>query len=253
MKTASLIFVACVLCAIAYADIPDIFQACSFRLTTHMVFKSPDGDELGNSINEIVHDNGYWLWNSQFQGTQLISSILPNHEWGIVWRRDNGHSYRHDIDLQKCIDSTDVPTPWNWIESKTYGVVWFDEPIWIGDREGTLYTAAAAGAYGKYEYESISNFYVTNDDGNVVDFNGTVNVNNGEVEIILQTTRMSFEHNKPIDPRNFAVEAPCPTMDPPEKPDEAYQKQCYHKSGASLATISWVALLVALLAALLNF
>jgi len=253
MKTATLIFSVCVLCALTFAATPDVFNACSFRLTAHMVVKSPDGDELGSAINEIIHDNGYWTWNSQFEGSEFTKNILPDHEWSIIWRRDNGYSYRHDLNTHRCINSTEVPTPWNWIESKTYGVVWFDEPVWYNDQRATLYTAAAAGSYSQYEFESTTGFYVTDDDQNIVDINGTVNINHGEIVLVLQTQRMSFEHNKPIDPRKFAVEAPCPIMDPPAAPDESYQKQCYHQGGASLATISWIALLMALLAALLNF
>jgi len=255
MKAIFALFAVCALCAVTMADdVPAVLQACSFRVTAELKVVTVDGEELASSINEIIHDNGdYWVWKSSLTGNDFMKTIVPDHEWAITWRQDMGRSFRHDIMAQKCYNSSDTPTPFKWIESKTYGILWFDEPVWYDDKEATLYTAVAAGMYGKIEYETETSFYVTNDDGNLVHVNGTLTAESKGLEVYYTTTRLSFEHNKPIDPATFAVSAPCPLIDAPEGPDDTFKEQCYHESGASFATMSWLALLVAVVAALLNF
>jgi len=256
MKCLALIFVACALCALTFADdTPAALNACSFRLTAHIEVTSVDGDVLAKSLNEIIRDNGdHWVWKSDFEGNEFISSIVPDHEWAIIWRPETGKSYRHDIMAQKCYESTDLPTPFKWIESKTYGIVWFDEPVWYYGEEATLYTAVSSGAYGKYKFETTAAFYVTNKDQSLVHMNGTVTANNKEIEVYFSSTALSFEHNKEINPNVFAVQAPCTTVDPPSEPSDEFKKKCYHASSeASFTVVSWLALLMALVASLLYF
>lgn len=257
MKCFAVLCAVCALCAIAFADdAPDVLLPCAFRMTAHAVVKSVDGEELATSINEIIHDNGdNWVWKSEFSGNEFIQAFLPDHEWAIIWREDLGKSFRHDLKTQKCVVATDIPTPYKWIESKTYGIVWFDEPVMYDDKEATLFTAVAAGSRAGVDFEAVAAFYVRNSDRSIVHFNGTVTAAHKEFDIIIESTSLSFEHNKAIDPKFFVVSAPCEAHEAPKDPSDDFKKKCYKQSGssASIASMSWLALIVAILAALLNF
>jgi hypothetical protein len=224
-------------------------------MTAHAVVKSVDGTQLAETMNQIEHDNGdNWAWKSEFTGSEFIKSFFPDHSWSIIWRDDLKKSFRHDFHTQKCTVATDIPTPYEWIQSKTYGIIWFDEPIEWEGQEATLFTAAAAGSRAGIDFEAVAGFYVLNKDQTIVHFNGTVTAAHKEIDVIIEATSVSFEHNKRVDPKNFVVSSPCEAHAAPPDPTPEFMETCYHtKSGASIAGMSWLALLVAVLAALLNF
>jgi len=255
MKYTAIVVALCALCALVLADdAPEVLFPCSFRLTTRVVVTSVDGEELATSMNETIRDNGdYWVWKSQFSGNQFISTIVPDHEWSIVWRPDKGMSYRHDINAHTCYNSTNLPTPYNWIQSKTFGIVWFDELVNYNGEPATVYTAVSAGTYGRYDFEATASLYVINKNKTIVFMNGTVTAQHREIDVIFRSTSLSFEHNKAIDPKFFAVSAPCPIINPPSEPGDTFKKKCYNTSSAAVTTISWFALVMALLVALMNF
>jgi len=252
MRNFLLVVALCALGALVFADeVPSVFMACSFRAVAHMNIVTVDGEVLAKTMDEIIHDNkDYWVWKSQMAGNEFIQSFLPDHEWSITWRPDMNVSYRQDFMTHKCSVSAEIPTPYEWVESRTYGIGWFDEPVKWEGKDGTLYTAVASGHRAGFDFELLAGFYVV--DGSVVYINGTVTGAHKEIEIAFYTTAISFEHNKAIDPRVFAVNAPCDKIDPPPEPSDDFKLLCY-RSAASIASFSWLALLVALFAALLRF
>jgi len=255
MKNVIVVLALCALFALIMADDPpECLFPCSFRMTSHMSITTKDGEELATSINELARDNGdYWVWKSKFSGDEFIRSIVPDHEWSIIWRPDNGTSFRHDINLRTCFASHDLPTPYKWVESKTYGIVWFDEPAQYDGQDATLYSAVTLGNYSGYEFEAEAHFYVLNEDGTLVHVNGTVSANHGEIDLDFRTISISFEHNKPVDPRSFVVSAPCELHGVPESPSATFKEKCYHTSGSSVVSVSWLLLVVAILVTLLSF
>ena len=93
-----------------------------------------------------------------------------------------------------------------------------------------------------------------NKDQSVVHFNGTVTAAHKEFDVILEATSLSFEHNQRVDPKFFVISKPCEEHPAPADPTPAFMEKCYNITGsASIAGMSWLALLVAILAALLNF
>jgi len=142
MKATLISLVVFALCALVFSDdAPDPLFPCSFRMTCHVSVTSKDGEELASSINELIRDNGdYWVWKSMFKGNEFISAIVPDHEWSLIWRPDLSTSFRHDINTQKCYQDPTQLTPYKWVESKTYGIVWFDEPVIYDGKEATCFT-----------------------------------------------------------------------------------------------------------------
>jgi len=237
-------------------DAPEAIYPCSFRLTANMEVRNEDGDVLATSMNEMMRDNGdYWVWKSQFSGDEFIKSIVPDHEWSIIWRPDTGYAYRHDIVAQKCYKSTfeKQPTPYNWIQSKTYGIMWFDELIEYEGQEATLYSSFGVGSYGSMDYEIESNFYVINKNQQLVHINGTVSAAKQGIKLFFESKSLSFEHNTEVPLKSFAVSAPCDLVASPAEPSAEFQLKCYGKNAASFLSVSWLALVVAILACLLNF
>jgi len=255
MKFTAVFVAVAALCAIAFADeVPAALMPCSFRLTAHISIYDADGTEIASTVNEIMRDNGeYWAWKSEGHGDEFVQAVLPDHEWSIIWRQDLGLSFRHDIKTQSCTESSDTPTPFKWIENKTYGLMWFDELVDYEGKEATLYTAVAAGSRSGYDFEAVANFFVINADNTLVFINGTATALHQGIEVSFKSTRLYFEHNDPIDPRMFAIQAPCNLHGSPQGPSDAFKEACYHTSAAVSTAASWLALLVALFAMLLNF
>jgi len=254
MKSVALFFAVCVACAVVFGDdAPEDLFPCSFRMTTRVTVSNTDGELLATSINEIIRDNGdFWAWKSDFEGNEFVRSIIPDHQWSLIWRSDLGKSFRHDIPTQKCYVSTDVPTPYKWIESKTYGIVWFDERVEYEGKEAILYTAVGVGSYNNIDFESTASFYVLAEDRTLVHINGTLSASHKQIEVVFRTDSLYFEHNKPIDPKTFVIQPPCPEYSAPSDPSDNFKKKCYNSSGAS-QFVSIFALLLAVLAALMSF
>jgi len=251
------LFVLCV--AVFGEDAPEALLPCSFRMTANFNLHTEDGETLATTMNEMARDGeGYWLWKSQFTGSELVQSVIPDHEWSIIWRPDvnpekNGTSFRHDMKTNKCYayPYSQQLTPYEWIQSKTYGIMWFDELIDFDGKEATQYTGFAVGSYNTYTYEIQVNFFVTNSDKQVVKINGTISINKGEVKVIVESTSIAFDHNTPLKPSLFAVSKPCEPHGAPAEPSEDFKKKCYiQDSGSSMLTFSWLAILALLLVAL---
>jgi len=255
MKAIALVFAVCVACAVVFGeDAPADLFPCSFRMTTRVTISTRDGAVLATSINEIIRDNGeFWAWKSDFEGNDFVRTIIPDHQWSLIWRPDVGKSFRHDISAQKCYVSSSLPTPYKWIESKTYGIVWFDELVEYEGKEAILYTAVAVGTYNnKIDFEGTASFYVLAEDKTLVHVNGTLTASHNTIDVVFETNSLYFEHNKAIDPKTFVVQPPCPVHPAPAEPSEDFQKKCYRSSAAS-QFVSVVALLLAILAALVSF
>jgi len=255
MKFAALVLAVSALCVIALADdAPEVLLPCAFRCTARVSVYSADNELLGTAIDEIIRDNGdFWSWKSQFTGNEFVQYFLPDHEWSMVWRPDLGKSFRHDIMKQKCEVRTDIPPPYKWAENKTYGIVWFDELLEYEGKEATLFTAVAAGNRAKIDFEAVANFYVINEDRTIVHMNGTITGAHREIDLRFEATSLSFEHNKAVDPKIFVVSAPCPLNPAPAEPSDTFKNKCYKENGASMMTVSWLALLMVIIAAFLKF
>jgi len=258
---AAVLAVVFALCAVAFAEeAPEVLFPCSFRFTFNAEVRNKDGEVLATTRDEIARDNGdYWFWKSTLEATDpFLSSVVPDHQWSIIWRPDagdKGMSYRHDFMTQKCYAATfeKQPTPYNWIQSKTYGLMWFDERVMYNDMDCTLYTAVGIGNYGGFDYESEVNFYVNNKDATVVHFNGTVMAAKKQIDVVLVATDLEFVHNEPIPVKDFAVQPPCPIVNPPSAADKDFQAKCYENGSTSMQTMSWLVLLVAILVYLMDF
>jgi len=246
------------LCAIAFAeDAPEELLPCSFRLTLNIAVRNLDGDTIANSRNEIMRDNGnYWVWKSQFDGDEFVQSLVPNHEWVITWRPDVSRVFRQDYTSGvNCYNYTfaQQPLPYDWIQSKTYGIVWYDEIVNYAGKECNLHTAILVGSYSKMDYECEANFYVSRSDGDIVHVNGTFSANKKEINLVFDAVNLFFEHNIPIDRKAFAVNAPCKPVGLPPEPSEEFKKKCYNQGSGSMLTVSWISVLIAMLIALMNF
>jgi len=247
------------LCAIAFAeDAPDELLPCSFYATFKMVVRTEDGEELATSMNEIIRDNGdYWLWKNDLNGNAFIQSMIPDHSWAIVWRPDVNRAFRIDYSEKgnNCLNLSleQQPLPYDWIQSKTYGIVWYDEIVSYQGRECNLHTAILIGNYrGKADFEAEANFFVSRTNGNLLYVNGSLQANKKEIDVVFESQNMYFEHNKEIAPKTFAVAAPCNPLDPPSGPSADFKAKCYHE-GSAVLSLSWFILLAALLIALMNF
>jgi len=244
------------LCAIAFAeDAPEVLLPCAFRLTLDMNVHNAEGETIATSMNEIMRDNGeYWIWKSSFKGDEFLQSIIEDHEWSITWRPDTGLAYRHDITNQRCYITTvdKQPTPYNWIQSKTYGIMWFDETVEFQGNESTMYSAIGVGSYHNIDFELAANFFVRNSDQQLLYVNGTFDAHKKEVKLFFESKSLSFDHNMQIPVKNFIIQAPCDQVSAPGEPSADFKAQCYRSSASALA-LSWLAVLVALLAVLMNF
>jgi len=245
------------LCAIAFADdAPEVLFPCAFSWTMSVSIRNTEGEELATTMNEISHDNGdYWIWKSEFTGNDFVHSFVDDHQWSIIWRPDTGYAYRHDLMARKCYKSTfaNQPTPYNWIQSKTYGIMWFDELIDWNGKAATLYTAVGVGNYASMDFETEANFYVLNNEKQLVHFNGTLTAHQRDIKLVFESKSLSFTHNSMIPPKTFAVNAPCEQVASPAEPSEDFKTKCYQKSGASSLAISSLAVLIAIIAAFLSF
>jgi len=262
MKNIVIVALLALCVAVFGEDAPEALLPCSFRMTANFDIHTEDGESLATSMNEMARDgDGFWLWKSQFTGTELVQSLIPDHEWSIIWRPDvkpeqGGTSFRHDMKTNKCYAypySVQL-TPYDWIQSKTYGIMWFDELVNFGGKEATSYSGFAVGTYSGHDFEVQVNFYVTNSDKQVQKINGTISVDKGEIKVIVESTSISFDHNTPIQPKLFVVNKPCEAHGVPAEPSADFKKKCYiDDSGCSMLTISWMTVLAMLLIALLNF
>jgi len=158
----SLAFVALfALCAICFAeDAPDLLYPCSFHSNFKLNIRNMDGEILATSMNEMLRDNGdFWVWKSSFTGDEFMKSIVPDHAWSITWRPDIGRVFRHDMMDNRCYNMSfkEQPLPYDWIQSKTYGIVWYDEMVEFNGKECYLFTAMIVGKYSTYDYEVESN------------------------------------------------------------------------------------------------
>jgi len=245
------IFALFVLAGIAFAeDAPVDLLPCSFRLTLKMNLRNKDGDVLATSLNEMMRDNGeYWVWKSNFEGDDFIKTMIPDHEWVVIWRPDTEKVYRDDILAKKCYTYTfaQQPTPYEWFQSKTYGIVWYDEAVKYADQDCILHTAIVVGSYSGIDYECEANFYVSTSSKNLLFINGTLVAKKKGIDLVFDSSNLDVEHNKMIDPNSFIVNAPCEAVAAPSVPSEDFQKKCYsQQSGVAALTISWISLLLAL-------
>lgn len=244
------------LCAICYAeDAPSLLFPCSFHTNFKITIRTLDGEVLATSLNEMLRDNGeFWVWKSEFSGSDFMKSIVPDHSWAITWRPDVSRVFRHDILDNRCYNMSikEQPLPYDWIQSKTYGIVWYDELINFKGQDCYLFTAVVVGKYYNYDYEIEGNFYVTAADKKLVYINGTASAKKGEVQVLFEADNVFFEHNIMIPTKSFVVNAPCPAVAAPADPSDSFAATCYQGNGYVL-TVSWVVLLVAMLVALLNF
>jgi len=214
-----------------------------------------DGTKLATTINEMARDNGdYWMWKSSLKGD---GTLVPDHTWSIIWRPDLGRAFRQDLTANHCYNTTfdKQLLPYDWILSKTYGILWFDELIDYEGKEATLYSAAGVGNYGGMDFETQVNFYITNEDGQIVNINGTLTAHNQGIEVFLVTESLSYEHNIEIAPKTFSMGKfrECGPVDLPAEPTAEWKGKCYEKSSSASITLSWIAVLAALLAILMNF
>jgi len=244
------------LCTICFAeDAPELLLPCSFHSNFKLNIRNMDGEILATSMNEMLRDNGdYWVWKSSFEGNDFIKTLVPDHAWSITWRPDLKRVFRHDMMANKCYNMSyaDQPLPYEWIQSKTYGIVWYDEMVSYGGQECYLLTALIVGKYSTFEYELEGNFYVSTADNNVVYVNGTVSADKGTVQLRFDPENIFFEHNVPIPTKSYVISAPCPSVAAPAEPSADFAAKCYGQNNGYMLTVSWIAL-VAMLIALLNF
>jgi len=262
MRTIAIVALFALCVAVIGEDAPEALLPCSFRMTSNFNIHTEDGETLATSMNEMARDgDGFWFWKSQFTGSEFVQSLIPDHEWSIIWRPDvkpeqNGTAFRHDMKTGKCYAYPYKVqlTPYEWIQSKTYGIMWFDEMVDFGGKPATLYSGFAVGSYSGHDFDVQVNFYVTNSDLQVQKINGTISVDKGEIKVIVESTSISFDHNSPLKTNLFVVSKPCEPHAAPAEPSEDFKKKCYGSgSGSSVLTVSWLAILAMLLIAVLNF
>jgi len=243
------------LCAIAFADsVPEALLPCSFRLTVDFDVNNEDGETVTTARNEMIRDNGdFWLWRCKFDG---LDPIVEKRTWEIIWRPDNNTVYRNDLEAKHCYKMSfeQQPLPYDWIMSKTYGVLWFDELVDYDGKEATMYTAVGVGSYYGMDFETSVNFFVTNEDQQIVSINGSLQAPKEGIKLFVVTKSLSYDHNMPVDASTFVISAPCnPAVPAPDEPSADFKAKCYGTGAASVITLSWIAVIVAMLAALLNF
>jgi len=250
MNTVSVVFALCAVAAFALE--PSEFLPCSFQVgaKTHIL---SGGVEVANSEDIVYHDHdNLWRWDGQFSG---LPGLFDAHEWSIIWRPDNGISYHLQTDTGVCKENNGgskmYPYPYDWIASKTDGVVWTQQDVTYENSAATMYVARAKST--RYKFTLEASLFVLKS-GELVYGNGTLQSSLIDVEFTMDINQYIFR--KHIPAQYFMTARPCPVTTRPAEPSKEFTNYCYvaNPSSAGFAVKpNFLAVVAALLAAFLIY
>jgi len=242
------------LATLVAAEIPDFFP-CSFHGEFHTRVMNKKREVVATSIDQVYHDNGdYWRWDSNFKND---FGLIPSHDWIIIWRPDVHMAY-HDLGAE-CIlndgDASMTPLPYDWFLLNTNGISWFALP---GTWEGMPVYIYHSKYFAKdYAATCVTDIYVLKDDESWVLINGTLQTDDGLIDLTFSMDVISFEHNTPLKTSLFIPSPHCPNATlakkAPADPSSDFKKSCYKSrtSAGSSVVSSLATVLLFLLASLL--
>jgi len=244
------------LCCFAAAadDTPDTpdFVPCSFTVLFNSEVYNTEGTLVASSKDRIIRDGDldFWRWDSDFTG---VPGIIDAQKWIVIWRPDLNASY-HDYG-NKCVKNNGrkemAPRLYQWLYEKTNGINWFTN---IGTYDGLPCNIYYSHFYvNQYKTTMTVEIYTLQSNGALLLINGTAK--NDKIDLRFDMDVEFFEQHEEVLPIYFMPAAQCSDTPIPAAPapSDDFDKKCYHFGGNSMgarSVVSWVAVLLALVAAI---